>query len=65
MVLICNSPDKADQLLAGLDPSRAIDAKRSAQRIASLVPTSKAMDWNRLQDDAPYQAARKLVAGIQ
>ena len=65
MVLICNSPDKADHLLEGLDPSRAIDAKRSAQRIASLVPTSKAMDWNRLQDDAPYQAARKLVAGIQ
>ncbi len=64
MVLICNSPDKADQLLEGLDPSHAIDARRSAQRIAALVPTSAALDWDTLQHDAQYQAARKLTASI-
>ncbi len=65
MVLICNSPDKADQLLAGLEPSHAIDAERSAQRIAALIPTASAMDWDSLQNDAGYQAARKLVSSIK
>lgn len=65
MVLICNSPDKADQLLQGLDLSHAIDAERSAQRIAALVPTFAAKDWNSLQKDARYQAACKLIASIE
>jgi beta-N-acetylhexosaminidase len=64
MVLICNSPDKADQLLEGLDPSHSIDPQRSAQRIAALVPTAAAMDWNSLHNDASYQSARHLVASI-
>jgi len=45
MVLVCNSPDKADQLLEGLDPTVALDAKRSAARIAALVPTSPPKTW--------------------
>ncbi len=65
MVLICNSPDKADQLLEGLDLSHAIDAQRSAARIAALVPNSAAKDWDSLQHDAQYQAARKLLASIK
>ena len=65
MVLICNSPDKADQLLNGLEPSHAIDAERSAERIAALVPTAAAMDWDSLQNDAVYQAARKLASSIK
>ncbi|MEK0429810.1 MAG: beta-N-acetylhexosaminidase [Pseudomonadota bacterium] len=64
MVLICNSPDKADQLLEGLDTAHSIDAQRSAQRIAALIPTAVAMDWNSLHHDASYQAARHLVASI-
>ena len=61
MVLICNSPDKADQLLEGLDASKSVNAARSAERIASLVPTAHAPDWNSLQKDAQYQAACKLL----
>ncbi len=61
MVLVCNAPAKADELLAGLDPSVAIDAHRSAERIASLVPTAAAKDWDSLQADVPYQAARDLL----
>ena len=64
MVLVCNSPDKADQLLEGLDPSVAIDAKRSAARIAALVPTSQAKTWDELQADPVYKAAHKLVQSL-
>ncbi len=64
MVLVCNSPDKADQLLDGLDPSLAIDAHRSAARIAALVPTSAARDWEALQADPVYKAAHKLVKSL-
>jgi len=64
MVLVCNSPDKADQLLEGLDPSVAIDAKRSAARIAALVPTSLAKAWDELQADPVYKAAHKLVQSL-
>ncbi len=64
MVLVCNAPDKADQLLAGLDPSVAIDAHRSAARIAALVPTAAAKDWDALQADPVYKAACKLVKSL-
>lgn len=64
MVLVCNSPDKADQLLDGLDPSLAVDAHRSAARIAALVPTSAASDWDSLQADPVYKAACKLVKSL-
>jgi len=64
MVLVCNSPDKADQLLEGLDPSVAIDAKRSAARIAALVPTSAAKTWDELQADPVYKAACGLVKSL-
>ncbi len=64
MVLVCNSPDKADQLLAGLDPTVAIDAKRSAARIAALVPTSPAKTWDELQADPVYKTACGLVKSL-
>ncbi len=64
MVLICNSPDKADQLLEGLEPSIAIDAHRSAERIAALVPKASAPSWDALQADPVYNAARKLVRSL-
>jgi len=64
MVLVCNSPDKADQLLEGLDSSVALDAKRSAARIASLVPTSPAKTWDELQADPVYKAVHKLVKSL-
>jgi beta-N-acetylhexosaminidase len=64
MVLICNAPDKADALLQGLDPSRSIDAARSAQRLRTMLPQSAAPDWTTLQADAPYKAARALVKSL-
>lgn len=64
MVLVCNSPDKADQLLEGLDPTVALDAKRSAARIAALVPSSPAKTWDELQADPVYKAACGLVKSL-
>lgn len=64
MVLICNAPDKADQLLAGLDPSVSIDAARSAQRLAKLVPETTALDWDALQSDVQYRAAKNLLKSL-
>lgn len=64
MVLICNAPDKADQLLEGLDASVAINAERSAVRLAGLVPEASAMEWDALQKNAEYKAAKKLVLSL-
>jgi beta-N-acetylhexosaminidase len=59
MVLICNSPDKADQILAGL--AADVIAPESIARIASLVPQQLATSWNDLQEDVRYRSARRTV----
>lgn len=59
MVLICNSPDKADELLDGLKVKTNAATKASAARIAALVPQGNALDWDALQQDARYRAARQ------
>ncbi|MCE2871711.1 MAG: beta-N-acetylhexosaminidase [Oxalobacteraceae bacterium] len=64
MVLICNSPDKADQLLDGLDTRKIRDALRSAERLSALIPTSHADDWDTLQENETYIAAKKLAKSL-
>ncbi|MGE5650045.1 MAG: beta-N-acetylhexosaminidase [Bacillota bacterium] len=61
MVLICNSPDKADELLDGLKVKTNAATKASAARIAALVPQGNALDWDALQQDARYRAARQTA----
>ncbi|MGN6390600.1 MAG: beta-N-acetylhexosaminidase [Burkholderiaceae bacterium] len=63
MVLICNAPDKADELLAGLrwNPQEKASAA-SAVRIAALVPTMPAPSWDALQADPRHRAALRLLA---
>lgn len=61
MVLICNSPDKADQLLADLKVK--VDPAVS-DKIARLVPPSVALSWNELQKHEVYLAARQLVKSL-
>ncbi|TWG85455.1 beta-N-acetylhexosaminidase [Cupriavidus gilardii J11] len=58
MVLICNRPDLADQLLAELDVS--LD-KASQRRIRKLFARGKAMDWNKLEQDAGYRNALRQL----
>ena len=66
MVLICNSPEKADALLDGLDPvRRGLTASAdSTRRILRLVPDGAADDWDTLQRDARYRAASKTVRSL-
>jgi len=61
MILICNSPDKADQILQNLEIAH--DAE-SAQRIAELVPRFVALHWDALQADARYQAAKRAIGAL-
>lgn len=58
MILICNSPDKADLLLNGL---KTKVSPASAGRIAALVPQNQALDWGSLQQDARYIAAKAAL----
>jgi beta-N-acetylhexosaminidase len=64
MVLICNSPDKADQLLKGLDLGHAANADTSSKRIADLVPHTLALEWDALQDDLRYRSAKMTVQSL-
>ena len=62
MVLICNRPDMADQLLAGLNPALATAA--SAARIAALNPPGTPMQWQTLQAAPRYHAASRTIASL-
>ncbi|EGF31627.1 Beta N-acetyl-glucosaminidase [Oxalobacteraceae bacterium IMCC9480] len=62
MVLICNRPDMADQLLGGLDPSLMSPA--SAARVAALLPAGAAMSWDALQTDQRYLSALRTIASL-
>ena len=64
MVLICNSPDKADQLLNGLKVKDNKATQESAVRIAALTPQSPALSWDDLQQDARYIAAKKAALAL-
>ncbi|HTJ98695.1 MAG TPA: beta-N-acetylhexosaminidase [Bordetella sp.] len=61
MVLVCNRPDLADDLLARLamtpDPV-------AVERIRRLMPRQPAADWETLQADRRYQNARSLQSQI-
>lgn len=61
MVLVCNHPDLADDLLQRLDftPSAASQA-----RIRRLMPQVPAPDWAELQNLERYQYARDLQSQI-
>jgi len=61
MVLICNAPEKADELLTRLTIEDSARSRQSAQRIATLVPGLPALSWTDLQHDARYRAARQTV----
>lgn len=64
MVLICNSPDKADELLAGLKVKASAAVKQSVARLAALLPQAAAPDWDTLQQDARYRAARQTAQSL-
>ncbi len=64
MVLICNSPEKADQLLDGLEIDKSVNADLSSTRIASLVPGNIPLGWDALQEDARYRSAKRVAQSL-
>ncbi|SAI42903.1 beta-hexosaminidase [Bordetella trematum] len=61
MVLVCNRPDLADELLGRLQFELPAE---SVARIRRLMPAFAAPDWDSLQADARYQHARRLQSEI-
>jgi beta-N-acetylhexosaminidase len=61
MVLVCNHPDLADDLLARLVHEAA---PVSIERIRRLMPRFPAPGWEALQQDRRYQHARRLQSQI-
>lgn len=64
MVLICNSPDKADQLLSGLKVRASAKTSESAARLAALLPQADGLSWEALQEDPRYQAAKRVAQSL-
>ncbi|MBN9401711.1 MAG: beta-N-acetylhexosaminidase, partial [Burkholderiales bacterium] len=58
MVLVCNRPDLADELLAAL-ADRPLDPQ-AVRRIRRLMPFRPAPDWTGLLSDPRYLRARSL-----
>lgn len=61
MVLVCNRPDLADELLQRL---QFTPPPESLARLARLMPRTVAPDWNTLQHDTQYQHARRIRSEI-
>jgi beta-N-acetylhexosaminidase len=61
MVLICNQPQQADELLDGLrlEPTAA-----SARRIDGLMPTAPGLSWQALMQEERYLQARESVRAL-
>ncbi len=58
MVLICNHPERADQLLQELNVDLG---KASQRRIRKLFGRRKPLDWNKLQREGEYNAALRVL----
>jgi len=64
MVLICNAPDKADELLNGLHIKSDRAAKVSSARVAALLPQAPAPCWDVLQQEPRYLAAKNTARSL-
>jgi beta-N-acetylhexosaminidase len=63
MVLICNSPDKADRLLAELKLPAGFEACEA--RIGALLPQgAPALDWDGLMLDERYLEAQRVLSDL-
>ena len=61
MVLVCNAPERADALLAGVDDDRE---PASTTRIAALRRPRALLDWESMQGDATMRQAYALLAKL-
>jgi len=69
MVLVCNRPDWADELLIRLQPAMSAVASSAAasdrvRRLRHLMPRGAAAGWDALAADPRYQRARAAVVEL-
>lgn len=65
MILICNSPDKADEILTGLAScGDTIHSRHSLERRIRLLPSQKPLSWDDLHKELRYQYAQEAVAAL-
>lgn len=65
MVLVCNRPELADELLANLGHGKPYaHPAASVERIRRLMPRLPATPWNALQAERRYRRARGMLAGL-
>ena len=58
MLLVCNSPDAVDEVLARWRPE---PDPVSAARIARLLPRAPGLPWHELAGQGTYQAGRSVA----
>ena len=61
MVLICNQPEQADQLL---DELKVAPNPAAQQRLNQLKPSGAALSWDELQAEPRYQQARAELQSL-
>lgn len=61
MVLVCNRPDLADELLAKLDYT---ENESSLARLRRLIPKEHTFNWQRLHNEPRYVQAKEAIAVI-
>ena len=61
MILVCNRPDVADDLLARLQAESNVE---SQARIARLMPRDKSQSWEVMQSQALYLKALESVRAL-
>jgi beta-N-acetylhexosaminidase len=61
MLLVCNAPDVVGEVLENWKPE--IDPLRG-RRVEALIPEMPAKDWEALQADSLYIAARQTIAKL-
>lgn len=65
MVLVCNRPDMADDLLTRLGEGGGREhAPESVARIRRLMPRVPALSWDALQADTRYRQARAALEAL-
>lgn len=61
MVLVCNRPDLADELLSKLEHQSSAE---SIQRLTNLVPKAAFMNWQQLHNETRYVKARQALESL-
>ncbi|MDO5666305.1 MAG: beta-N-acetylhexosaminidase [Alcaligenaceae bacterium] len=61
MVLVCNRPDLADELLAQLEHEASSE---SIARLTNLMPSMPFMNWQQLHNETRYVKARQALQAL-